>query len=238
VSPQENWAAQRAGKPGSFVCERLEPRGEMKLLFNARGYLNSEPIAVAFDGRTPIEPITVRLRRGTEVEVSVLEEDGTPVPGAWIFGYAKNPVDGRTDAEGRCVLAGLPPGRNRITVSHPYLTDVNEAWVETIAGARQRTEFRGRACGQLVVRIPAEPRAAASLLLQLPDARGAVVRETRVDKGRLASRALAPERQFDFAVTAAGPYHVHCEIDGIALPDAEVAVRLRQRAEVELKPAR
>lgn len=238
MNPPENSAAQRAGKPSSFVCERLEPRGEMKLVFNARGYLNSEPIAVVFDGRTPVEPITVRLRRGTEVEVCVREEDGTPVPGAFVLGYAKNRVDGRTDAQGQCVLSGLPPGRNRITVSHPHLTEVNEASVEATAGARQRVELRGKAAGKIIVRIPAEPRAKGSLLLRLIDSRGVVARETRVDKAQLAAFALAYQRQYDFTVIASGTYRVRCEIDGVALPEAEVEARLRETAEVDLKPAR
>jgi hypothetical protein len=237
MNPPAASAAQRAGRPGSFVCERLEPRGEMKLVFNAQGYLNSDPVAVVFDGRTPIEPITVRLRRGTEVDVSVCKEDGRPVANAWVFGYATNPVRGQTDAEGRCVLAGLPPGRNRITVSHPHLTSVNEVYVETTVGARPRAEFRGKAAGKIPVRIPAEPRAKESVLIRALAADGTVACECRVGKAHLAAMALAYQRQYDLAVTASGAYRIVCEIDGVSLPEAEVEARLRQTTEVELKSA-
>jgi ribosomal protein S6E (S10) len=241
MNPGENWAAQRAGKPGSFVCERLEPRGEMKLVFNARGYLNSEPVTVVFDGKTAIEPIVVRLPRGTEVEVCVMEEDGTPVPGAWVFGYAKNSVQGQTDADGRCVLAGLPPGRNRITVSHRYLADANEAYVEAASGARQRVEIRGKAAGAVIVRAEPVARAKTSLLLRLLDAQGTVVSEERIDKARLESMALTfPGARFQqtLAVKQPGRYRVHFEVDGVALPEVEVQARLRETVEVDLKPAR
>jgi protocatechuate 3,4-dioxygenase beta subunit len=235
------WAAQRAGQPGSFVCEELEPLGEMKIVFNAPGYLNSEPIAVVFDGRTPVEPIKVRLRRGTEVEVTVCEEDGTPVPGAFVSGYAANSVNGCTDADGRCVLSGLPPGRNRITASHRYLTQVNEAYVEATAGARQRVEFRGKPAASIVVRIAAEQRAKTCLVLRLLDSRGAVVSEDRIEKARLQQmEQMFPGARWDqgFAVTANGTYRIRCEIDGVALPEAEVEARLRETVEVDLKPAR
>lgn len=228
-------AARRAGRPGSFVCEEIEPLGEMKIAFEAAGYLISDPIAVGFDGRTPVDPLTVTLRRGAEVEVLVREEDGTPVPGASVFGYATNAIEGRTDADGRCVLTGLRPGRNRITVSHPYLADVNEAHVDATLGARQRAEFRGKPVGKIVVRIPAEPRAKKGLF-RLTDARGAVAHEYRAERWQIAP--IAHLGYYELSVTAPGIYRLHCEIDGIALPDAEVKARLRETIEVDLTAGR
>jgi len=228
------WAARRSGQPGRFVCEELEPLGEMRIAFHARGYLRSGPVEVVFDGRTPVEPLTVRLRRGAEVEVLVREEDGTAVPGADIFGYATNPVDGRTDAEGRCILTGLPPGRNRITASSPYLLDVDEAYVEATVGARQRVEFRGRAAGKISVRIPAEPVPKSSVLLRLMDARGTLVGEHRFEGSELA--VLKHLRQYEMPVTAPGTYRIRCEIDGVAMLETEVEARLRQTVEVTIKP--
>jgi RNA polymerase sigma-70 factor (ECF subfamily) len=228
--------ARRAGQPGSFVCEQIEPLGEVRIVLNARGYLNSEPITVVFDGRAPIEPLTVTLRRGAEVEVFVCEQDRTPVPGASVFGYAANAIDGRTDAEGRCILTGLPPGRNRITAGHPYLTDVNEANVDATVGVRQRVEFRGKAVGMIAVRIPAEPRPKTSLLFRLTDARGAVAREDRFDALQFAG--IVYMGHYDMSVTTPGTYRIQCEIDGVALPEAEVEARLRETTEIDLKPAR
>jgi len=253
----ERWAARRAGQPGSFVCEQLDPLGAMRIVFGAAGYLNSDPVDVHFDGRTPVEPLTVRLVRGAEVEVVVREEDGTPVRNAYVSGYSANAVSARTGPDGSCVLTGLPPGRSRITASHSYLTDMKEAYVEATAGARQRVELRGKAAGQIVVCVPVDsaelpenlhelkekprakmPRAQTSLLLQLLDARGAVVREDRIEKWRLVLTERESQRQFDLAVTAPGTYRIRCELDGVPLPEAEVEVRLRQTAVVDLKPAR
>jgi RNA polymerase sigma-70 factor, ECF subfamily len=229
------WTSQRAGWPGGFVCEHLEPLGRMSLVFHAAGFLPSDPVEVHYDGRTPLGPLTVRFKRGAEVEVSVVDGQGTPFKGAHVFGYASGGINGRTDAEGRCVLAGLPPGRNRITVSHPHLADANEAYVEATAGTRQRVEFRGRACGKIVASLPADAKAKTSLVFRLLDAAGRPIRDDRIEKSRLALMEQQGLREHDFAVTGPGTYRIRCEIDGIALPEAEVEVRLRETVEVELK---
>jgi hypothetical protein len=68
-------------------------------------------------------------------------------------------------------------------------------------------------------------------------AAGGVVREERVETSRLSLMQQQGRRHHDLAVTAPGTYRVQCEIDGLALPEAEVEARLRETVEVELKPA-
>ncbi len=236
--PIDDWwtAEKRAGALGGFVCRTLEPRGDMKIVFSTRGYVESKPIDVRFDGRTPVEPLTVRLRRGAEVEVTVREEDGTPAPGVFVYCYTDQGIQGNTDPDGRCILAGLPPGRWRITVSHPHLTDMKEAYVDATMETRQQIELRGKVAGHIVARLApgAKP---TSIVLRLQDSTGGTLCVENLEKARLA--LLEQNRwQYDFAVTANGTYRIQCEIDGVALPEAEVEARLRETAEVDLKPAR
>lgn len=109
------------------------PRGHVSVAFNAKGFAVERREIDAVAGT--VDMGTIRLRRGIEVPVRVLDDAGAPVAEARVT--VRTGLSGPTDAEGRFVLRGITgaaPFRIRVdgpghltadlTVSPPFPEEV------------------------------------------------------------------------------------------------------------------
>jgi len=114
-------AEATTGADGSFVLESL-PAGEASYDVSAAktGWI---PSSVRVDRVTPPDHggVTVMLREGRKTTVRVVDASGTPVADAdvalvYLGGGRGGFPEGRTDAEGGCLIGGIEPMRTFLAV--------------------------------------------------------------------------------------------------------------------------
>jgi hypothetical protein len=105
----------RTDAEGCFELHGIESGSGSEIWCRTDGYVRA---CECWDGKA--EPqVAFRLQRGDAARVRVEDAAGRPVPGAYVAAVGMrhegsvhyfNWVDGRTDADGRCLLAGLRAG--------------------------------------------------------------------------------------------------------------------------------
>ncbi|MEW5739094.1 MAG: carboxypeptidase-like regulatory domain-containing protein [Myxococcota bacterium] len=96
-----------------------------------------------------VQRVTLHLRMGEEIEGRVLEADGRPTEGAQLVSGGPGSV--RTDAQGRFLLRGVPPGPVNVLVVSPDGERTFSAEVTAPArGVELRFEQLVRISGQVV----------------------------------------------------------------------------------------
>jgi protocatechuate 3,4-dioxygenase beta subunit len=103
---------------GKFRAEGVPP-GTADLSIFAPGYRSKQPPGIPVPEDRDVEGLEIALEKASALEIRVLDSQGKPVDGAWIeVQRTDSPTSerrGRTDAEGRCLLDGIEPGRYEVS---------------------------------------------------------------------------------------------------------------------------
>jgi protocatechuate 3,4-dioxygenase beta subunit len=148
-----------------------------------------------------VSGIDFSLYRGLRISGIVLDEEGKPVPNAWVNGYAgPNPTaqdSVQSDAQGRFTLAGYPPnvqvefnaGNDGMTVAERTRVKVED---RDVSGVRLELITGGTISG-VVVDSRGRPLSGLQLYARMPppDNRGGAIHNTNPD-GSFTIRSLAP----------------------------------------------
>jgi protocatechuate 3,4-dioxygenase beta subunit len=121
--------SDRSGAQGTFELDGLAP-GRTQLFARSPVGTTSEPLALELVAGQAVADVVLRLRAGATVTGEVLDRAGRPVVGVQVHvgtSDASYRPPHTTDATGRFVARGLPPGR-----AHVYAMEVDGMQVSSV----------------------------------------------------------------------------------------------------------
>jgi hypothetical protein len=209
---------------GQIVLSEL-PKVHMRLTLKAKGYVT--PAIAAIDGRLSGRKLELRLPRATEINGSVVDEGGVPLPNVDVgvestlldhqgrVFLAADSFSAKTDAKGGFRIQGVPEGTGRFTVSASGYAIFDDGAFRSLGQLPIVLKVRRTGVLRVDIDAPLHKRGQYWITLEGQNANGgraAKFEKAGVDRGLVT-----------FSDVPAGRYKVSAEIRGTRDPDPALA---------------